>query len=229
MKTLCIDVGGTGLKCAVVDEEGALLCERARVKTPRPATPENVVMALGDLVATMPDYDRVSVGFPGVVAAGVVKTAPNLDGPWRDFELAVAIAELTDKPTRAANDADVAGLAVVEGRGVELLLTLGTGVGAGLYLDGRLVPNLELGHHPFRKDGSYEDYLRDSELKRIGKKRWNRRVLRALEQLDPVFNYRLIYLGGGNARHLRGELPENVRVVDNVAGVLGGVKLWRDS
>jgi polyphosphate glucokinase len=151
MKTLCIDVGGTGLKCAVVDEEGALLCERARVKTPRPATPENVVMALGDLIGTMPEYDRVSVGFPGVVAGGVVKTAPNLDGPWKDFELAVAIAELTDKPTRAANDADVAGLAVVEGRGVELLLTLGTGVGAGLYLDGRLVPNPSSAITPFAR------------------------------------------------------------------------------
>ncbi|MFO0724135.1 MAG: ROK family protein [Myxococcota bacterium] len=229
MKTLCIDIGGTGLKCAVVDPRGALLCERERVKTPRPATPKAVVMALGELVSKMPEFDRVSVGFPGVVVDGVVRTAPNLDGPWPDFELAVAIAELTDKPTRAANDADVAGLGAVEGKGVELLLTLGTGIGAGQYLDGKLIPNLELGHHPFRKGHSYEDYLRDSELKRIGKRRWNRRLRRVIAQLDPVFNYRVLYLGGGNARKIEGELPDNVRVVDNLAGVIGGVKLWQDS
>jgi polyphosphate glucokinase len=108
-----------------------------------------------------------------------------------------------------------------------MLITLGTGLGCGLYIDGRYVPNLELGHHPFRKGKTYEERVSNAERKRIGVKRWNRRVREVVEQVEPIFNYRKLYLGGGNARHLiREELPANVQVVDNVAGLLGGIKLW---
>jgi polyphosphate glucokinase len=126
-----------------------------------------------------------------------------------------------------ANDADIQGLAVIEGRGLEMLITLGTGLGSAMYVDGRLVPNLELGHHPFRRGKTYEDLVSNAERKRIGKRRWNRRVRRVIAQIAPIFNYRRLYIGGGNARHLIGDdLPENVSVIDNVAGLLGGVKLW---
>lgn len=224
--TCAIDVGGTGLKAAVIDPEGKLINERVRVDTPRPATPEAVIGALGSLLAQQPAYERISVGFPGVVVNGVVETAPNLDGMWRGVRLAAELERLSSRPVRAANDADVQGLGVIEGRGVELVLTLGTGVGSGLYLDGKLIPNLELGHHPFRRGKSYEEVLGLRAYKRAGRKKWNKRLRMAIAQLDPIFNYRVLYLGGGNAKQISGDLPANVKIVDNIAGILGGIRLW---
>jgi polyphosphate glucokinase len=148
--TLAIDIGGTGLKALVLDARGTPLTERARVETPRPATPRAILRELGKLIATLGDFDRVSVGFPGVVIDGVIKTAPNLHRTWSGFALASALKRSTKRPVRVLNDAGVQGHGVVEGRGVEMVLTLGTGLGCALFLDGRYVPNLELAHHPFR-------------------------------------------------------------------------------
>ncbi|HEU4535531.1 MAG TPA: ROK family protein, partial [Polyangiaceae bacterium] len=128
---------------------------------------------------------------------------------------------------RVINDAGVQGYGVVEGRGVEMLLTFGTGMGCALFIDGRYVPNLELGHHPLRKGRTYEEYVCDDELKRVGESRWLQRVDRVIAQVLPIWNPRVLYLGGGNARLIRGKLPPNVRVVENVAGLLGGIALWR--
>ena len=125
------------------------------------------------------------------------------------------------------NDADVQGFGAICGRGVELVLTLGTGVGSALFVDGRLVPNLELAHHPFRKGKSYEDHLGKTALGSIGKKKWNQRVIRAIQQLEKLFNYDHLYVGGGNARKINVKLPGNVKIVSNVAGLLGGIALWR--
>lgn len=226
--TLSIDIGGTGLKAAVLDPDGKLSSDRIRVATPRPATPDRVLTALAKLIEALPAFERVSVGFPGVVVDGVVRTAPNLDDGWPGFALGAALDHLTGRPTRVANDADVQGLALIEGRGVELVVTLGTGVGCGLYVEGHLVPNLELGHHPFRKGETYEEQLGARALERIGKKRWNKRIERMVELLDRIFNYRVLYLGGGNAKKITGDLGDSVRIADNVAGILGGIKLWTD-
>lgn len=227
VRTLAIDIGGTGLKMLVLDEIGAPVTERTRVLTPRPAAPAAVIDALASKLAEHGAVDRVAVGFPGVVVEGVVKTAPNLsDVDWRGFDLASALADLIDAPVRVANDADVQGLGVIEGHGVELVLTLGTGCGSGLFVDGKLVPNLELGHHRFNARGTYEDNLGKPALRAIGKKRWNRRLARAIEHLDTVFNYRVLYLGGGHAKKVRLDLPANVKIVDNLAGLLGGIRLW---
>lgn len=225
--TLAIDIGGTGLKALVLDARGKPLCERARVETPRPATPKAVLGALGKLIEGMPPFARVSAGFPGVVVRGVVRTAPNLDDGWAGFDLAGALEDLTKRPARAMNDAGVQGFGVVRGVGVEMVLTLGTGLGCALFVDGRYVPNLELAHHPLRKDRTYEEDVGGKALERVGKKKWNRRVRRVLATIQPIFNPDVIYLGGGNAKHLRGELPKNVKVTENVAGLLGGIALWR--
>jgi polyphosphate glucokinase len=225
--TLALDIGGTGLKGMVLDAAGKPINERTRVETPRPATPGALLEALAGIVAAQSPFDRVSVGFPGVVIDGTVQTAPNLDAGWPGFALAEALAKLTKKPTRVLNDAAIQGFGAIEGKGLELCLTLGTGVGSSLFIDGRLVPNLELGHHPFRKRASYEDYLDNATFERLGKKKWSKRVREALAQLQPIFNPRVIYLGGGNAKRLVGDLPENVRVVSNDAGILGGIALWR--
>jgi polyphosphate glucokinase len=228
-RTLAIDIGGTGLKALVLDEKGAALTDRARVETPRPATPKAVLGALAALIEPLGDFHRVSVGFPGVVVDGVTKTAPNLHAEWAGFNLAGAIGKQTGKPVRVLNDAGVQGYGVIEGRGLEMVLTLGTGLGCALFIDGRYVPNLELAHHPFRKGKTYEEYLGAKALEKVGKKRWNKRLARALAQIDPIWNPHKIYLGGGNAKHVSIKLPSHVTCTENIAGLLGGIKLWTDS
>jgi polyphosphate glucokinase len=229
MRTLCIDIGGTGIKGTLLDGEGKELTERARVPTPKPAVPEAVLAVIEEIARAQGEFERVSVGFPGVVVDGVTKTAPNLDPEsWSGFALAEAVERRFGRPVRAANDAGIQGLGVIEGKGVEMVITLGTGFGFGLYIDGRYVPNIELGHHPSgKRKATYEDLISDAERKRIGKKRWNKRVRGIIEQLEPIFNYRKLYLGGGNSRRVDPEgLPGNVVIVDNVAGLIGGLKLW---
>ena len=226
--TLCIDIGGTGLKALIVDSAGHPVTERARVETPRPATTDAILRELLQLVAPLGAFDRISVGFPGVVHNGTTKTAPNLDPSWQGFALANELTELLGKPTRALNDAGVQGFGVIEGQGLEMVLTLGTGLGCALFIDGRYVPNLELAHHPFRKGKTYEEFLGAKALDKVGKKEWNKRLKKALDQIDPIWNPRQIYLGGGNAKNVRIALPDHVKLVSNVAGLLGGIALWRN-
>jgi polyphosphate glucokinase len=228
LRTLAIDIGGTGLKALILGPDGTALTERARVATPRPATPDAVLDALWQLVEPIGAYDRVSIGFPGVVVEGVTLTAPNLHKKWQGFDLARAMTEHLGRPVRVLNDAGVQGYGVIEGHGVEMVLTLGTGMGCAIYYEGLYVPNLELAHHPFRHGKTYEDYVSAKALKQVGKKKWNKRVARVLAQVQPVWNPRHLYLGGGNAKHLTIELPANVTITPNVAGLLGGIVLWRD-
>jgi polyphosphate glucokinase len=121
----------------------------------------------------------------------------------------------------------VQGYGAIKGDGVELVITLGTGMGSSLFSDGRLCPGLELGHHPWRKK-TYEDYLGKRGLKKYGKKRWNKLLEKAIAQTEATFNWDHLYIGGGNARKIKFELPENVKTVSNEDGLLGGVALWRD-
>ena len=225
--TFCLDIGGTGIKGFTADAADRPTSERIRLETPHPATPEAMLAVIGEIARQMPPFDRVASGFPGVVVQGRTITAPNLDSAWQGFDLAGALEKLTGKPVRIANDAGVQGLAVIEGTGTELVLTLGTGMGFALYVDGHYVPNIEMAHHPFRKKKTYEELVSNAALHKVGKKRWNRRVKKVIEQLAPIFNYRVLYLGGGNAKEIHFELPDNVKIIENVAGLLGGVKLWQ--
>lgn len=224
--TLSIDVGGSGVKMMVLDHEGHPITERLRRKTPDHPTPRAVLAEMVEMAGEIGPFDRVSVGFPGVIVDGATQTAVNLHDDWSGFNLRVTLQELLGKEVRVANDADVQGSAVIEGKGVELVLTLGTGIGSALFTDGKLVPNLELGHHPFERDKTYEERMGDAELKKKGRDTWNERLQRAIETLDRVFNYRVLYLGGGNAKRIDFDLPDNVRIVPNIAGILGGIRLW---
>ena len=228
VRTLAVDIGGTGIKALVLSTTGKPLTERSRIKTPRPATPGAIINAIVGLAKDQGKFDRVSVGFPGVVRRGVTVTAPNLDGNWRHFKLAETLSQKLGKPVRAANDADVQGFGAIKGQGVELVITLGTGFGSALFVDGRLVPNLEIAHHPFDKGQTYEEKLGDAARKKIGKKKWNRRLLKAIATLEHAFNYDHLYIGGGNAQKIITKLPSNTRIVENVAGLLGGIALWKD-
>jgi polyphosphate glucokinase len=227
MKTLAVDIGGSGVKALVLDEAGEPRTERLRLDTPQPATPEKIIGAIAQL-ASEQFFDRISVGFPGVVRRGIIGTAANLDASWIDFDLGTALAEKLGKPVRVANDADIQGWGAVSGQGVELMVTLGTGFGSALFVDGRLVPNLEMGHHPFRKGETYEEQLQRAALEAVGKKRWNRRLEKAIASLEHLFNYDRLYIGGGEARQVTLDLPANVTIVENIMGLLGGIALWRD-
>ncbi len=226
-KTLALDVGGTQLKAGLLGPDGALIGERQRVGTPKPAPPAAVVPLLQGLAAKLPGFDRISVGFPGVVHDGVVRTAPNLGTrDWSGFDLAGALRERLGKRARVLNDASVQGLGVIAGHGLECVITLGTGFGFALYQDSKLLPHLELAQHPARKDMTYDQYVGTAALKEVGVEKWQARVRRVIAQVETLVTYDALLIGGGNAKHITFELPGNVRIVDNEAGILGGVRLW---
>ena len=135
------------------------------------------------------NFDRVSVGFPGVVKKGVTYTAANLHPLWYGFPLEKEIQKRWKKPVRLANDAAVQGYGAIKGDGVELAITLGTGLGSSLFTDGRLCPGLELGHHPWKRDREYEDYLGRRGLDKYGKKHWNKLLQEAIEQTAKLFHW----------------------------------------
>ncbi len=226
--TLAVDIGGTGIKAQKLDQLGKPVSDRTRILTPAKATPKKVLAIIGKLAAIQGEFDRVSVGFPGVVKDGVVYTAANLDNGWRNFPLEAEIAKRLKRPARVANDADVQGLGSVSGHGVELVITLGTGFGSVIFVDGRRI-HLELGHHPFHKGRTYEDELGVRALRKKGKKKWNKLLGEALGDLERTFNFDRMYIGGGNAKAITFKLPANVRIVSNEEGLLGGIKLWQDS
>jgi polyphosphate glucokinase len=226
-RTLSFDIGGTGLKAALLDAKGRMISTRLHVATPHPAPPEAVLRLLCDMARALPQFDRISAGFPGVVRAGHVLTAPHLDtDAWRGFDLAGALEERLGKPARVLNDAEVQGFGVIAGRGLECVLTLGTGFGSALFQDGKLAPHLELGRHPIRGKKTYDDYLGAAALQAKGRKRWNRHVAKAIAIVRALINFDRLYLGGGNATHVDIDLPKDVEIVSNTAGITGGVRLW---
>lgn len=226
--TLAIDIGGTGLKASVVDKDAQMLTDRVRLPTPVGAPPQRIVEVLAGMVAPLGAFDRVSVGFPGVVRDGRVLTAPNLGNDlWQGYELARELGVVLGKPVRVANDADLQGLAVIAGKGVEMVITLGTGFGTGLYLDGRLGPHLEIAHHPFRHGETYDEQLGNAARKAIGGVRWNKRVKKAIGNLRQLTNFDHLFIGGGNAKKINFALDPDVTAVSNEAGMKGGVALWR--
>ncbi len=229
MRTLCLDIGGTGIKALILGQGGEPASERLRVPTPKPATPAAVLDAIAGLVAPLGVFERVAVGFPGVVIAGTIRSAPNLGPGWTGFDLAAALAERLGQPVRVANDAGVQGLGVIEGSGTEVVLTLGTGMGFGLYVDGIYVPNIEMAHHPYNGELTYEQLVSDRALHEVGAAAWEERVQAVVAQLRPILHWRRLYLGGGNARLLdAGRFAADVALVDNAAGLMGGWKLWAD-
>ena len=238
--TLAIDIGGTGLKASVLDRAGRMLTDRARIATTYPVTPNQMVDQLCGLVKPLPTFDRISVGFPGVVRHGRILTAPHLvtvAGPgskpgddlvhqWTGFAFGDALAAALGKPVRVLNDADLQGLDVMTGLGLEVIITLGTGFGTAVFADGHLGPHLELSQHRFRQGETYDDQLGDQARKQIGNRKWNKRLSQAIATLHTLFLYDHLYLGGGNTRHITITLPDNVTIIDANAGLLGGLRLW---
>jgi polyphosphate glucokinase len=241
--TLAVDVGGTGLKAVVLSPDGEMVSEKVRNLTPYPCPPPVLLDELDRLAKTQPEYDRVSVGFPGTIRRGRVrevpafsrrqhgeKADPELVAQWTGFELESALQERFGKPTRVANDADVQGCAVVEGHGMELVITLGTGVGCAVFFDGMLLPHMELSHGRFAEGLSIEVACGDHNREQIGNKAWRKLVMNALDAFEAMVLPDHLYIGGGNAKRLDPEaLGPHRSLVPNVSGLLGGIKLWERS
>jgi polyphosphate glucokinase len=220
IRTLSVDVGGTGVKALVLNERGDALTKPIRARTPVPATPERVLRVVSRIAARHRDFDRVSLGFPGVVRDGVVKEAPNLSREWQHVNAVALFEGRIGKPVRILNDADMQGFGAIAGKGVELVITLGTGCGSALFVDGKLVPNVEVGRPKLGEAGR----------KKVGTPRWHRRVEKFVRRLEEMFHFDQLYVGGGNSGRLDiKKLPAHVRIVSNLNGLVGGIALWRDA
>ncbi len=226
-KILSIDIGGSHIKATVLNSEGNLDMDYKKVVTPVPANPENLLTSIQNLVKGFPTYDKISAGFPGYVSNGIIKTAPNLDSlSWTDINLQKKLEELLGKPAKVVNDADMQGLGVVSKLGLEMVITLGTGFGTALLKDGELLPHLELAHHPFTKNKTYDEYIGEKALEKIGKAKWNNRLKKVLQVLKTVFNYDHLYISGGNGQKINFELDKNITIDRNQDGIKGGARLW---
>jgi polyphosphate glucokinase len=225
--TLAIDVGGTRLKAGILAPTGIMSAGPDRVDTPHPANPAAVVDALIDLVRPLRPFDRISIGFPGVVRDGRVLTAPNLGTQaWHGFPLADTLADKLGAPARLENDATVQGLGVITGQGLECVITLGTGMGFALFHDGSPAPHLELSQHPVHGRRTYDQYIGNAVLRAVGRKRWNRHVRRAIDTINTLTSCDTLFIGGGNSKYVQLELPATVQIVSNQAGITGGIRLW---
>jgi polyphosphate glucokinase len=226
-KILAIDIGGSNIKATILNMQGTFLNEYERLPTPSPATPGKVLDVIQLLAKKFPAYDKIAAGFPGFIKDGVVKTAPNLGTEqWANFDLNKKLEEILGKPAISINDADLQGLSVVNGKGVELMITLGTGFGSAFLKDGILLPHLEIAHHPITKNKDYDAYVGEAEFKRIGKKKWNKRMQRVIKILKVVFNYDRLYISGGSAREINFKLDDNIIIAGNRDGIKGGARLW---
>jgi polyphosphate glucokinase len=240
LTTLTIDCGGSGLKGSVLDPSGAMIAPRVRIPTPYPMRPEDFVAVLTEIAGRLPDADRATVGMPGMIRGGRVIATPHyvtVAGPhtptdpalaeaWDHFDARRALEEAWRIPVRVLNDAEVHGAAVVSGSGLEVVLTLGTGLGCAVFEEGRLVPKIEISRAPVRKGVIYDEWIGDRARRDLGVRRWSRRVLKAVDGLRPVFLWDRCFVGGGNALRLPLELGADVTIVPNDAGIVGGVRLW---
>ncbi len=242
--TLAVDCGGGGIKASVLDAAGTLHAPAVRVPTPYPLPPGRLVDTIAGIAADLPPADRATVGMPGMIRHGVVVATPHYvtrSGPrtavdpalvtaWAGCDIRAALQSRLAMPTLVLNDAEVHGAGVVSGTGVELVLTLGTGLGSALFDGGTLAPHLELSHAPVRWGTTYDAYVGQVERARLGDGLWSRRVRRVVDGLRPVFHWDRLYLGGGNARQVTPQvlerLGDDVVVVPNQAGIVGGVRAW---
>jgi polyphosphate glucokinase len=246
MITLGIDIGGSGIKGALVDtEKGEMVTERLRIPTPQPAKPPAIIQVLKEIVDHFAYSGPIGVGLPGIVLNGVVHSAANIDNDWLGFPGEQAMAEATGCPIILANDADVAGVAVMRfgaGKaqsGTVMIFTLGTGIGSAVFVDGRLVPNTELGHVYLRNQkNDAENYAaeRIRESKNLSWKQWGKRLDTYFKHIEFLFSPELIIIGGGvSKRHeeFLHYINTRARIVPaelrNEAGIIGAAVLAAES
>ncbi len=242
--TLSIDCGGLSIKASVLDEDGTMHAPAVAVPTPYPLSPAKLIEVFHEIAAQLPAFDRITVGFPGMVRHGVVVHTPhyiNVKGPrtrvdpelytaWTGLDFRSLVEKNLAKPTLMLNDAEVHGAGVVAGSGFEVVLTLGTGLGCAVFDGGKLAPHIELSHAPIRRSMNYDTWIGEHERRRLGDSFWSRRIRSMISDLRPVFHWDRLYLGGGNARRIKpndlAALGDDVVIVPNAAGIVGGVRAW---
>ena len=215
MEVLGIDIGGSGVKGAPVDTTtGRLLTPRFRIPTPQPATPEAVMSVTAQVAQHFTWSGPIGCGFPAVVKGGQVHTAANIDPAWIGVRIEDELAQIVGRPVRVLNDADAAGVAEMrwgagrDRQGVVLIVTLGTGIGTALFVDGRLVPNTEFGHIEIRgREAEHRAAESVRERKRLSWKRWAKRVDEYLDTMERLVWPDLIILGGGASAHASKFVP----------------------
>nr|WP_321240037.1 ROK family protein [uncultured Tolumonas sp.] len=210
MRILGVDIGGTGIKAAVVDtQSGELISEHKRIPTPQPATPENIAISLAQVVADFTWSGPIGCGFPATVHHGVAYSASNIDPSWINTDAQTLFTQVTGQPCFVVNDADAAGMAEMRfgagqnNRGVTILLTIGTGIGSAVFVNGQLHPNTELGHVRFG-DSIAERYCAESVRIKLNLswQEWGTRFNEYLNHLEFVFNPDRFIIGGGIAEHM---------------------------
>jgi len=242
--TLAIDCGGLFIKGSVLDSAGTLHAQPVAVPTPYPLSPTHLIQTIDDISKGLPNFDRLTVGMPGMLRHGVVvhtphyinakgprtRIEPELEKQWKGFDIQRAFAEHFKKPAIVLNDAEVHGAGVINGSGLEVVITLGTGLGFSMFDGGKLAPHFEMSMAPVRRNTTYDTWIGETELRRLGDLFWSRRIRLMVEDLRKVFHWDRLYIGGGNSRRIRTEvlqvLGDDVVIVSNTAGILGGVKAW---
>ncbi|MFE9854299.1 polyphosphate--glucose phosphotransferase [Streptomyces sp. NPDC005780] len=237
MEIFGVDIGGSGIKGAPVDlDRGDLAQERHKVLTPHPATPEDVAGCVAEVVGHFDWQGPVGITFPGVVTSGLTRTAANVDKGWIDLDARTLLGDKLGLPVTVLNDADAAGIAEMtfgagRGRkGTVIMLTFGTGIGSALFIDGRLVPNTELGH--LELNGHDAEKHASTKAKEDGDLSWHHwahRVQKYLAHVEMLFSPELFIIGGGVSRKADKFLPliEHVRAemvpaeLQNNAGIVG--------
>jgi polyphosphate glucokinase len=237
-----IDIGGSGMKAAVVDlDTGALASQRIRIPTPKPATPAAMAEVAAELVRLHSWSAPLGVGFPGIVHHSVVHSAANLDRSWAGVDADRLFTDACGLDVAMVNDADAAGLAEVrwgaarDVAGVVLVLTFGTGIGSGLFVDGILVPNTELGHLELDgRDAESHAAASVREREGIGWAEWAPRVQRYLRHVEMLFSPDLIVIGGGASKAADQWLPKIsiatpivAAAMANNAGIVGAALVAR--
>ena len=215
MDMLGVDIGGSGIKGAIVDtRKGEFVSERLRIDTPQPSKPQAVAAVVADISARFNWDSAIGCAFPAVVKRGVTMTAANVDSDWLGADLSAILQEATGNPVMALNDADAAGIAEMRfgaGRGrngLVAILTLGTGIGSALFMDGRLVPNTELGHLIIRgKDAEERATDRARQERGYSWKQWGKRVSEYLEYLESLITPDLFIIGGGVSKRYQSFFP----------------------
>ncbi|HAW59044.1 MAG TPA: polyphosphate glucokinase [Bacteroidales bacterium] len=241
MAILGIDVGGSGIKGALV-ENGQLVTERLRIPTPEPSTPEAIADTLNEIVKSFNYKGPIGCGFPALILDGVVKTAANIHKTWIDVPAEKLFSQKTGQPVYLINDADAAGLAEIyygagkNKKGTIFMITIGTGIGTAIFINGQLVPNTELGHLKMYGK-SAEKYCSDAvrTKKNLSWKQWAMRFNEYLAYIEFLFSPQLIILGGGASKkfdqfapYLKTRAEIVPAELKNHAGIIGA-SVWAGS
>ena len=242
--TLTVDCGGTGIKASVLDKGGKVLIDFPYLKTPYPLSPSKLISIIDEFVKADNRIKRVTLGLPGMIRGGKVIVIPhyvNASGPrgvadpnlkkaWYGFDMQSMLKKKIKLPTLVLNDAEVHAAAVIAGKGLETVLTFGTGLGSAIFSDGVIAPHLEISHATIRYGKSIDSWIGEQARRRLGNQLWSRRVKSLIQELYPMIIWDKLYIGGGNAQRISKSALKSfdykVKIIPNSAGVTGGVKAW---